>query len=319
MTLRRWLILGALLAGTGGAIGYAGLSLLTAPGPLATPADVVVPRGGIETIGAALQDSGVVDSARMFRIFAALTSWQGKLRAAELSFPRQASLLRVLLVLRQGRPVQHKLTLPEGLTAARVAAVLARARGLEGEIEVPAEAGVLPETYLYEWGDRAQSIERRGQQAMQREVARAWNARDPEIGVKSARDLVIVASLVERETHLPAERALVARVFYNRLALGMKLQSDPTVVYAQSGGDGELPEGLGRAALERWTPYNTYAFPGLPAGPICSPGAASIEAAAHPARSAALYFVADGSGGHVFSDSLDEHLRNVRRYRSLGH
>jgi UPF0755 protein len=227
--------------------------------------------------------------------------------------------MRVLLVLRTGRPVQHKLTFPEGLTAARIASLLGRAVGLEGDIAVPQEAGMLPETYLYEWGNSTQSVERRGTLAMQAAIDKAWRSRDPAIGVASPAQLVIVASLVERETHLASERALVARVFYNRLAHGMKIQSDPTVVYAESGGDGELPDGLSRAALDRSTPYNTYAFTGLPAGPICSPGMASLEAAAHPARSAALYFVADGSGGHVFSDSLDEHVRNVRRYRLLVH
>ncbi len=315
--MRRWLILGTVLAGTGAGLGYFGLQVLIAPGPLPEPTDIVIPRGGLEAAGDALKSADAIGSVRMFRLFAALTSWQGRLRAAELSFPAQASLAQVLMVLRSGHPVQHKLTLPEGLTAARMGQVLARAAGLEGDIALPDEASVLPETYLYERGMSVASVVQRGESAMQRVLDKAWRGRAADVGVRSAGDLLIVASLVERETHLGAERPLVARVFYNRLAQGMKLQSDPTVVYEASGGDGELAAGLSKAALEQAGPYNTYASIGLPVGPICSPGIAAIEAAAHPARSAALYFVADGHGGHVFSDSLAEHLQNVRRYRAL--
>ena len=315
--MRRWLIAGTLLAAVGAGLGYVGLQLLTAPGPLTEATDLVIPHGGVDAAGSALQSAGAIGSVRVFRLFADLTFWQGHLRAAELNFPAQASLAQVLLVLRSGHAVQHKMTLPEGLTAARIGLILAHAVGLDGDITLPAEASVLPETYLYERGMSVESLVRRGQSAMQHTLAQAWRTRAADVGVRSPQELLIVASLVERETHLSAERPLVARVFYNRLAHGMKLQSDPTVVYGQSGGFGELPDGLSRAELERPTPYNTYVFTGLPAGPICSPGVASIEAAAHPARSDALYFVADGSGGHVFSDSLDEHVRNVRRYRTL--
>ena len=315
--MRRWLILGTVLAGLGAGLGYFGLQVLTAPGPLPEARDIVIPRGGLEVAGEKLRSAGAINSVRVFRLFGALTEWQGHLRAAELSFPAQASLAQVLLILRRGHPVQHRVTFPEGLTAARIGQVLARAPGLDGDITLPDEASVLPETYLYERGMSIASVLQRGKAAMQRALETAWRNRAADVGVRSAAELLIVASLVERETHLGAERPLVARVFYNRLAQGMKLQSDPTVVYEASGGDGELPAGLSRAALEQAGPYNTYAMTGLPVGPICSPGVAAIEAAAHPARSAALYFVADGSGGHVFSDSLAEHLQNVRRYRAL--
>ena len=317
--MRSWLIAGTVLAALGAGLGYVGLQVLTAPGPLPEATDIVIPRGGLDAAGMALRSAGAISSVRIFRIFAALTSWQGKLHAAELAFPGQASLAQVLLILRTGRPVQHKLTLPEGLTTARIVQILARAAGLEGDITLPAEGSVLPQTYLYERGTSVDSLVQRAQLAMAHALARAWGTHASDISVRSPEDLLIVASLVERETHLGAERPLVARVFYNRLSHGMKLQSDPTVVYGQSGGEGELPDGLSRAELERPTPYNTYVVAGLPVGPICSPGAASLEAAAHPARSDALYFVADGSGGHVFSDTLDEHVRNVKRYRALSH
>jgi UPF0755 protein len=315
--MRRWLILVVVLAALGAGLGYFGLQVLNAPGPLPEARDIVIPRGGLDAAGEALKSGGAIGSVRVFRLFGALTSWQGRLRAAELSFPAQASLAEVLAVLRGGHPVQHKVTIPEGLTAARMGQVLARAAGLEGDIAVPDEASVLPETYLYERGMSVASLIQRGQTAMRRALDKAWRGRAADVGVRSAADLLIVASMVERETHLGVERPLVARVFYNRLAQGMKLQSDPTVVYQVSGGDGELPGGLSRAELDLAGPYNTYASTGLPVGPICSPGVAAIEAAAHPARSAALYFVADGRGGHVFSDSLAEHLQNVRQYRAL--
>ena len=305
------------MAAIGVGIGYAALATFEAPGPLGAPAIVVVPRGGLAQVGAALKAARVIGSVRVFSVFAALTAWQGRLHAAELAFPEKASLAQVLLVLRSARPVQHKLTIVEGETASRIALGLAHADGLEGEIEVPAEGGALPETYVYERGESARAIMRRAGLSMQRVLAQEWSARAAEVGVPSAEAMLIVASLVERETHLASERAIVARVFYNRLFHGMRLQSDPTVIYADSGGDGVLARGLSRADLALATPYNTYVIPGLPAGPICSPGAASIDAAAHPARSDALYFVADGTGGHVFADTLDEHLRNVRRLRGL--
>jgi len=316
--MRRWLVLGTMLAAIGAASAYGALAVLEAPGPLSQSTDIVVPRGGLETVAGALRGAGVIGSARAFRFFAFVTSWQGRLRAAELTFPARASLGQVLLVLRSGRPVQHKLTIPEGLTSAQISLIFARADGLDGEIDVPPEGSVRPETYLYERGASVRSVLQRARAAMTRNVEQAWSTRDADLGVHSPRELVILASLVEKETHLGVERGIVARVFYNRLAHGMRLQSDPTTVYGESGGAGVLPLGLSRAALERDTPYNTYVVTGLPAGPICNPGAASIDAAAHPSRTNALYFVADGSGGHLFADTLDEHLRNVRRYRALG-
>lgn len=310
---------GVVLAGLGVAAGFGLTSAYEGPGPLAQQRDVVVPHGTSRAVAEALQQAGVLDGTSLFRVFAAVTAWQGPLRSAELSFPAHASVEQVLAVLRTGRPVQHLLTIPEGLTAARLGALVARARGLAGDIELPREGAVLPESYAYAFGATGRSVLSRAERAMDERVMEAWRSRAPDVKLGSPREMLILASLVERETHLPAERAMVARVFLNRLARGMRLQSDPSVVYSESGGDGELPGGLTRDALERVTPYNTYVLPGLPEGPICSPGAASIFAVAHPARSDALYFVADGTGGHVFADSLAEHVRNVQRYRQLTH
>ena len=315
--MRRWIAAGAALGCFGALVAYGSLRLIWADGPLAHDTDIVVPRGSSSAVGEALAGAGVVRSVTLFRIAAGLTGWQGPLRSAELAFPSHASVAEVLFILRYGRPVQHLLTIAEGLTAARIGELVARARGLTGIIEVPSEGEASPESYAYVLGTPGQAVMTRAVGAMRAAVAQAWAERDSGLPVRSPRELLVLASLVERETHLAAERSLVARVFLNRLRLGMRLQSDPTVAYVESGGTGELPQGLKREALAQPNGYNTYVVSGLPAGPICSPGLASIRAVAHPARSGALYFVADGSGGHAFAEGLAEHVRNVQRYRLL--
>jgi UPF0755 protein len=197
--------------------------------------------------------------------------------------------------------------------------LLAEADGLRGDVEVPAEGSVLPQTYAYELGMTRASVLARAQAAFVHALAGAWAGREAGLPLRGPEEAVVLASIVERETAVARERPLVARVFYNRLRLGMRLQSDPTVVYGVSGGSGVLPRGLSRADLEQVAaPYSTYASAGLPPGPICNPGVSSIDAVLHPAASAALYFVADGSGGHAFADSLVEHDRNVRRMFGRG-
>ena len=214
--------------------------------------------------------------------------------------------------------MQHLVTVPEGVTSARVAQVVAEARGLSGVIAVPEEGGFLPESYAYQLGDSADAVLLRGELAMGVALARAWRERAPDLPLRSQHELVVLASLVERETHLPGERALVAGVFVNRLRAGMRLQADSSVAYAAAGGADDLGHGLRRDELGWETPYNTYVRPGLPAGAICDPGGAAILAAAHPAVTDALYFVANGLGGHVFARSLDAHRLNVARYRAIG-
>ena len=315
--MRKWLASFCILAGAVGLAGYAAVNAYQAPGPLRRAQAVVVPRGGTADVARALQAAGVWDGLLAFRLSATLTSWRGPLRSGEFRFPAHASLGAVLAVLRESRPVEHLLTIPEGLTASRIAVLVAEASGLTGDVEVAPEGRILPETYAYEWDASRAAIQSRLRQAMARTLADAWATRDGGLPLRSAREMLVLASVVERETHLAVERPLVARVFLNRLERGMRLQSDPTVIYGESGGNGELPRGLTRESLERMTPYNTYVLPGLPAGPICAPGKASIEAVAHPSQSRALYFVADGTGGHAFAERLDEHVRNVERYRRL--
>ncbi len=315
MRLPLRLLTGVALIAGGFGLGYGALGFYRAAGPLDAARVVLVPRERFADVALGLERAGVVRDAWVLRGFEAVTRWQGAVRAAELSFPAHASIERVLLVLRHGRPVQHLLTVPEGIVAARLGDALAAAPGLVGDVAVPGEGAFLPESYAYEWGMSAQSLLRRGEGALQAAVREAWARRDAGLPLRSERELVVLASLVERETHLAAERPLVARVFLNRLKLGMRLQSDPTATYPASGGFGTLTYGLRRDELEAASPYNTYVVAGLPAGAICEPGLLSIMAVSHPAASDALYFVADGSGGHAFARTLEEHARNVARAR----
>ncbi len=291
------------------------------PGPLPHARAIVVPHGPVSDAGRALQQPGALPAGLLaragFRAAVRLTRAYGPIHAGEFEFPAYASLRALLLVLRTGQPVQHATTVPEGLTSAQIALLLAKAEALSGPVPVVAEGSVLPQTYDYVLGTTRAALALRMRHAMQAALAGIWAGRDRQAGLTSPAELVVLASMVERETALGPERPLVARVFLNRLRLGMRLQSDPTVAYAATGGLGELRRPLSRADLELDNPYNTYVVPGLPPGPICAPGVASMLAVAHPAASDALYFVANGNGGHAFADTLAEHLQNVGRLRAL--
>ncbi|MBS4074798.1 endolytic transglycosylase MltG [Ameyamaea chiangmaiensis] len=301
-------------------LGFWGWHQYEAPGPLTDARAVIVPHGGIDSTIAHLRDGGVLSPGRqsetVFRAAVALTRRQGQLHAAELTFPAHASIADVLLVLRHGHPVQHQITIPEGLTARRIAALIAAAPVLRGDVPPITEGSVLPQTYDYQWGMTRAQLVARMQSAMATTLTEVWRHRAPGHALASAADLVTLASIVERETALAEERPLVARVFLNRLASGMKLQSDPTTVYDLSAGEGVLDRPLTHADLAEGGPYNTYVIAALPPGPICAPGVAALEAVAHPASGGALYFVAMGDGGHAFADTLDAHNRNVARLRA---
>ncbi len=316
--LLRWA--GIVLAGVAllaGLVAWQGLRLYRAPGPLAEARPYVVPRGGIEDIGQALAAAGIIASKRNFTLAAWLTRRDGALHAAELAFPAAASLEQVLEVLRHARPVQRRVTIAEGLTAPQVAAVLERAEGLVGAVPALAEGSVLPETYAYQWGESRAAVLARAQAAMAQALAELWAGRDANLPFATPLQAVTLASIVERETGLAEERPRVAAVFVNRLRRGMKLQSDPTVVFAATGGAGSMDRPISRADLDRDNPYNTYRIPGLPPGPIASPGREALRAVLHPPASEDLFFVADGSGGHTFTRTEDDHGRAVRRWREI--
>ena len=214
--------------------------------------------------------------------------------------------------------MQHRLTIPEGLTSRQISLLLLRPELLGGDLPTIEEGSLLPQTYAFERGTAPAAIVARAKAAMDKALTETWAARVPDLPLASPREALILASIVERETAKPEERPRVAAVFLNRLRQGMRLQSDPTVVYAASNGAGVLDRPISRADLDRDSPFNTYKIKGLPPSPIAAPGLAAIQAVLRPATTDDLYFVADGTGGHAFARTLEDHNRNVARWRALG-
>jgi UPF0755 protein len=277
----------------------------------------IAPRERLWTIAQSLGNAGVVDSAPLFAAGVRLRGESNLLRAGEYAIPSRASMEDVAAILVAGRSIEHKITAAEGLTSAMIAQIVNADAGLTGTQEAaPEEGTLLPETYFYNKGATRASILSRMREAQQRFVSRVWDARDPDLPFRSPQEAVTLASIVEKETAVPDERRHIAAVFINRLRLGMKLESDPTVIYGVSKGY-PLGHDIRASELVSATPYNTYAIAGLPPTPICNPGKDAILAVLDPQRSADLYFVADGSGGHVFAASKSQHDRNVARWRKI--
>ncbi len=297
-------------------VGWALLS--PGPGrPGARPATVILARGeGVWAIGRDLARARVVRSGPLFAVMAELTGSAPRLKAGEYAFPARISLSAVLRALRLGLVVRHFVTVPEGLTSRAAAAILAQSSDLTGPTPIAPEGALLPETYEVRRGESRAEVTARMERARDALLAKLWAARAPGLPYRTPEDAVILASVIEKETALPDERARIAAVFINRLEKGMRLESDPTVIYGVSGGV-PLGHGLTRGELATATPYNTYRISGLPPTPIDNPGRASLAAALDPDRTADLYFVANGTGGHAFSASLGEHLRNVARWRAI--
>jgi len=288
-----------------------------APGPGVETTTVVVERGvGVAEIAATLADAGVVDDPRLFRLYVRLAGAERALTAGEYAFPPAVSTAEVVRMLRDHEVVEYRFTLVEGWTVAQTFAALAAEEQLTGELpEPPPEGRLLPDTYFFQRGEARAEVVRRMREAMEVELAAAWAERAPDLPLASPEEALTLASIVEKETAVAAERDLVAGVFVNRLERGMRLQTDPTVIYALTEGQGPLDRPLTRRDLELDHPYNTYVQPGLPPGPIANPGRASLRAAVNPAETDYLYFVADGSGGHAFARTLAEHNANVREWR----
>jgi UPF0755 protein len=286
----------------------------TTPGPLPQPADIVVPTGGSHEAAEALLHARAINHPLIFRLAAYATHGQGPLHAGEFRFPAHASLAGVLDVLRHAAPVQHHVTIPEGLTGAQIAKILNAAATATGQVAPPVDGTVLPQTYDYLWGTPRREILQRATAAMQTELSTAWAGRAPGLPLATPEEALTLASIVQQETPLPAELPKVAGVYENRLRQGMKLQADPTVIYAASNGAQSGGKEITKADLELASPYNTYMNAGLPPGPICAPGAAALEAVLHPEVSDNMYFVATGHGGHVFSHFFKDQLRNIQQF-----
>ncbi|MFL5325593.1 MAG: endolytic transglycosylase MltG, partial [Microvirga sp.] len=240
------------------------------------------------------------------------------LKPGEYSFQKNASLRDVIATIVEGKVVQHAVTIPEGLTSEQIVARLSDNDIFTGSVrELPREGTLLPETYKFPRGTPRDQVIQRMQQAHKRVLTEIWERRNQDIPVKSPEQLVTLASIVEKETGKPDERSRVAGVFVNRLKQRIKLQSDPTIIYGLVGGKGTLGRPIKRSEITQPSPYNTYVIEGLPPGPIANPGRAALEAVANPSRTKDLYFVADGSGGHAFAESLDQHQKNVTRWRQI--
>ena len=308
-----------LMIGGGGVYVY-GKQKIEAPGPLGEDKIVNIPaRAGMSDIADILQREGVIDNNRWAFIGSVFAlKARADLKPGEYSFQKNASLRDVIGTIVEGKVVQHAVTIPEGLTSEQIVARLMENDIFTGNIrEIPAEGTLLPETYKFPRGTTREQVIARMQQTHKRVLAEIWERRNPDIPVKTPDQLVTLASIVEKETGKPDERSRVAAVFVNRLRQKIKLQSDPTIIYGLVGGKGTLGRPIKRSEIMQPSTYNTYVIDGLPRGPIANPGRASLEAAANPARTRDLFFVADGTGGHAFTETYDQHQKNVARLRTM--
>jgi UPF0755 protein len=317
-----------------GAIVLGGLVAVTrkefsAQGPLIADKSVVIERGSnSEEIVELLEREGVIARPSLFWIALLYRDVASKLatdeatsrraKAGEYLFRRQVTMNEVMEIITSGRSVEHTITIPEGLTSEQIVERLKENDLLSGEIaNIPPEGTLLPETYKINRGTTREALIVRMQREHRRVLDEAWRRRAKDLPLRSPRELVTLASIVEKETGRSDERSRVAGVFFNRLSRSIKLQSDPTIIYGLVGGKATLGRGINRDEILRPTPYNTYVISGLPPGPIANPGKAALEATANPSRTKDLFFVADGTGGHAFAETLEQHNRNVARWRQI--
>ncbi|WOH63327.1 endolytic transglycosylase MltG [Bradyrhizobium sp. BWA-3-5] len=312
-------ILIILMIGAGAAY-YYGRQILETPGPLQEDKIVNIPtRAGKRDIADVLLREGVINVspwAFIGGVFALKAS--SDLKPGEYSFQKNASLRDVIATIVEGKVVQHAVTIPEGLTSEQIVMRLIDNDIFAGSVrEMPREGTLLPETYKFPRGTTREQVIHRLQQSQKRVLAEIWERRNPDVPVRSPEQLITLASIIEKETGRADERSRVAAVFTNRLKQRIKLQSDPTIIYGLVGGKGTLGRPIKRSEITQPSPYNTYVIEGLPPGPIANPGRASLEAAANPARTRDLFFVADGTGGHAFTETYDAHQKNVAKLRAL--
>jgi UPF0755 protein len=312
-------LLAAAVLGAGGLFLW-GKQQFEAAGPLSEGGIAIIEQGsGLKAIAGQLESAGIITDARVFEVAARLTDKHGPLKAGEFEFQAHSSARDVLAIIRSGKTRLRRFTIAEGLTSRQIVDQIAATDGLVGSIyfSTPPEGSLLPETYYFSYGEDRQDVIRRMEKGMSTLIEELWVERSADLPLNSPEQAIILASIVEKETGVAGERARVASVFVNRLRKGMRLQSDPTVAYGITIGEIVLGRALTRADLNSETPYNTYIIAGLPPGPIASPGRAALEAVLHPAQADDLYFVADGSGGHAFAKTLEEHNRNVRKWRKI--
>ena len=307
------------LGGLAGAAAFYAKTAFERPGPLAERRIFSVERGmSTPDIARQLKQAGVIGDDKVFLAMAYVTGNHARMRAGEYSIPERASMAQVMNLIVSGKELVYKVTVPEGWTTAQVIERVSAHENLEGEISgVPAEGAILPETYVFRRGMTRDRLIEKMEAAQEELFDELWKKRDPHLPFDTKEEALILASIVEKETAIPAERSLIAAVFINRLRKKMRLQSDPTIIYGITKGKTKLDRPILKSDIVARTPYNTYRISGLPPTPIANPGKESIAAVLNPADSKALYFVADGSGGHVFAETLEEHRKNVRKWRAV--
>ncbi len=310
-----------LLTLAAGALLYIGKREFDAPGPSRTGDVVMVqPSTGVAEIANLLERRGLISDARIFRYGVQAYGNDGSLKAGEYEIKPAASMRDIMELLRSGKSVLYSLTIPEGLTVEQAFQRIAEHEALTGEMpaELPPEGSIVADTQRFTRGTTRKEVIQRLIAQQKELVESVWARRVDGLPIADVNEFVTLASIVEKETGVPDERSRVAAVFINRLKKGMRLQSDPTIVYGLFGGKGKPSDRpIYRSDIDKPTPYNTYQIDGLPPTPIATPGRASLEAVANPSQTNDLYFVADGSGGHVFAQTLDEHNRNVARWREF--
>ncbi len=288
-------------------------------GPGAAPTNVILrPGASLPEIASTLKREHAISSSTIFIIAAQVSGAARRLKAGEYDFAPHASMASVMDKIRRGDIVHHMLTIPEGFTSEAAVDVLTNSNILTGSAPIPPEGAILPETYEVRRGEDRAAVLQRMMDARDQLLAGLWAQRRPDLPLATPEDAVILASIVEKETALASERPRVAAVFLNRLQKGMRLESDPTVIFGLTRGV-PLGHGIRVSELTTPTPYNTYLIAGLPPTPICNPGRASLAAVLDAPRTDELYFVADGSGGHAFSSTLEQHERNVAQWRAIEH
>jgi UPF0755 protein len=287
------------------------------PGPLEEDSSFVVPNGaGLTAIAERLQDKGIIRSAGAFALRVKVLGDARDIRAGEFLIPARASPSQVLSIITSDDVVRRFVTIPEGMPSIMVHERLMAIPELVGPAKVPAEGSVLPDSYAYQLGDPRSEVIEGAQAAMRQFLNEQWAKRGTNLAVKTPQETLILASIVEKETGKPSERRMVAGLYSNRLKIGMPLQADPTIIYPITKGK-PLGRRIRQSEIRAVNGYNTYAMSGLPRTPITNPGRQSIEAVLHPAETRALYMVADGNGGHVFAETLDEHNRNVAKWFAI--
>jgi len=301
-----------------GAGGYLAWREANRPGPAETKTVVLLKSGSsVATIAHELEDSGVIRYTDFFTGVVRVRRVQNDLKAGEYEIPAGASVMQIIDILVEGKSILHRLTTPEGLTTAQILRIISGEERLEGDITLtPGEGRLLPETYAYTRGETRDAIVRRMMKAQDALMDELWPDRALELPFSTREEAVILASIVEKETAVEGERGRIAAVFVNRLKRGMRLESDPTIIYGLTAGE-PLGRGLRQSELRKETPYNTYIISGLPPTPIGNPGRASLEAVLNPTDTDDLFFVADGTGGHAFAATHSEHERNVAAWRRI--